>query len=107
VVRWPLATEFREAVSADPGTGEDRVERGREVRATVADHELDPVCLLAEVHHQVASLMGGPFSGWVQRDSEDADAPGGVLYHRQDIGLSTVAQFSFGRHGCRRCCTAS
>src|SRR5438309_615568 len=46
----------------DPGAGEDRVERGREVRAAVADHELGPMCLLAEVHDQVASLMGGQFS---------------------------------------------
>src|SRR5450631_686826 len=66
----------------DPGTGEDRVERGRVVRAAVADHELDPVCLLAEVHDQVASLLGGPFPGGMQGDSEDADAPGGVLDDR-------------------------
>jgi hypothetical protein len=59
----------------DPGAGEDRVERGGLVRAAVADHELGPMCLLAEVHDQVASLLGGPFSGWVQGDSEDADAP--------------------------------
>jgi hypothetical protein len=59
----------------DPGIGEDRVERGRVVRAAVADHELGPMCLLAEVHDQVASLLGGPFSGWVQGDSEDAVAP--------------------------------
>ena len=76
----------------DPGTGEDRVERGRVVRATVADHELDPMRLLAEVHGQVASLLGGPFSGWVQGDSEDADAPGGVLYDGQDMGLGAVEQ---------------
>jgi hypothetical protein len=25
-------------------------------------------------------------------DSEDADAPGGVLYHSQDIGLGAVEQ---------------
>src|ERR1700687_981357 len=31
----------------DPGISEDRVERGRVVRATVADHELDPVRPLA------------------------------------------------------------
>jgi hypothetical protein len=47
----------------DPGTGEDRVERGGEVRAAVADHELDPVRLLAEIHDQVAGLLGGP-SRW-------------------------------------------
>ena len=48
------------------------------------------MCLLSKVDHQVASLLGRPFSGWVQCDSEDADAPGGVLYHRQDIGLGAV-----------------
>jgi len=32
-----------------PGIGEDHVGRGRVVRAAVADHELDPLCLLAEV----------------------------------------------------------
>jgi hypothetical protein len=48
--------------------------------------------LLAEVHHQVASLLGGPFSGWVQGDCEDADAPGGVLYDGQDMGLGAVEQ---------------
>jgi hypothetical protein len=37
----------------DPGIGEDRLERGRVNRATVVDHELDLVCLLAEVHDQV------------------------------------------------------
>ena len=47
----------------DPGAGEDRVERGGEVRAAVADHELDPVCLSAEIHEQVAGLLGGPFPG--------------------------------------------
>src|ERR1039458_7748603 len=44
----------------DAGVGEDRVERGGEVRAAVADHELDPVCLSAEVYEQVAGLLGGP-----------------------------------------------
>jgi hypothetical protein len=33
-----------------PASARDRVERGRVVRATVADHELDLVCLIAEVH---------------------------------------------------------
>jgi hypothetical protein len=28
----------------------------------------------------------------MQGDSEDADAPGGVLYHGQDIGLGAVEQ---------------
>ncbi|MDQ6740268.1 MAG: hypothetical protein M3021_07855 [Actinomycetota bacterium] len=74
----------------DAGVGEDRVERGSEVRSAVADHELDPVRLLTEVHEEVACLLGGPFPGWVQGDSEDADAPGRVFYHRQDVGLCAV-----------------
>ena len=45
----------------DPGIGEDRVERGGEVRAAVADHEPDSVRLLTEVHDQVAGLLSGPF----------------------------------------------
>ena len=70
----------------------DRVERGGVVRAAVPDHELDPVRLLAEVHDQVAGLLGSPVPGWMQGDSEDADAPGGVLDHGQDISLGAVEQ---------------
>jgi hypothetical protein len=50
------------------------------------------MCLLAGVRHQVASLLGGPFPGGMQGDSADADAPGGVLDHRQDVGLGAVEQ---------------
>ena len=48
--------------------------------------------LLAEVHDQVAGLLSGPYPGRMQSDSEDADAPGGVLYHGQDVGLGAVEQ---------------
>jgi hypothetical protein len=63
----------------DAGVGEDRVECGGEVRSAVADHELDPVRLLAEVREEVACLLGGPLPGGVQRDAGDADAPGRVF----------------------------
>jgi hypothetical protein len=76
----------------DAGVGEDRVERGREIRAAVADHEADSMRLVAEAHQEVAGLLGCPRSGWMLRDSEDADAPGGVLDHGQDIGLGAVKQ---------------
>src|SRR6266702_4938029 len=56
--------------SPDPGVGEDGVERGGEVRAAVADHELAPAGLLAKVHDQVAGLLGGPFPGWMEGESE-------------------------------------
>ena len=50
------------------------------------------MCLVAEVHDQVACLLGGPFPGRVQGDAEDADAPGRVLDHGQDVGLGAVEQ---------------
>ena len=33
-----------------------------------------------------------PLPGWMQSDAEDADAPGGVLDHGQDIGLGAIEQ---------------
>jgi hypothetical protein len=74
----------------DPRISEDRVERSRIVRAAIADHELDPVRLLAEIHNQVPGLLGGPRPGGMQSDPEDADAPGGVLDHGQDVSLGAV-----------------
>jgi hypothetical protein len=50
------------------------------------------MCLLVEVHDEVAGLLGCPRTGWIQRDSEDADAPGGVLDHGQDVSLGAVEQ---------------
>jgi hypothetical protein len=76
----------------DPGVGEDRVECGREIRAAVADHELDSVRLVVEVHEEVAGLLGRPRAGWMLGDAEDADAPGGVLDYGQDVGLGAVEQ---------------
>jgi len=87
-MRRPHVTEH----GPDPGIGEDRAECGREVRAAVADHELDLVRLAAEVHDQVAGLLSGPFPSGMQSDSEDADSPGGVLDHGQDIGLGAAEQ---------------
>jgi hypothetical protein len=76
----------------DPGVGEDRVERGGEVGAAVADHELDSVRMFAEVHDQVACMLGGPRPGGMLGDAEDADAPGGVLDYCQDAGRGAVDQ---------------
>jgi len=48
--------------------------------------------LFAEVHEEVAGLLGGPLPGGMQGDPEDADAPGPVLDHGQDTGLGAVEQ---------------
>ena len=76
----------------DASVGKDCGDRGGEVRAAVADHELNPISLFAEVHEEVAGLLGGPVPGWMQGDAEDADAPGRVLDHGQDVGLGAVEQ---------------
>jgi hypothetical protein len=76
----------------DANIGEDRAERSGEVRPAVADHELDPVSLFAEVDEQVAGLLGGPLPGGMQGDPEDPDAPRPVLDHGQDPGLGAVEQ---------------
>jgi hypothetical protein len=55
-------------------------------------HELDLICLFAEVHEEVAGLLGGPLPGGMQGDPEDADPAGGVLDHGQDIGLGAIEQ---------------
>ena len=76
----------------DPGVGEDGVRSGGEAGAAVADHERDPAGLVAEIHDQVAGLLGGPFPGGEQGYPEDADAPGGVPDGGQDVGLRAVEQ---------------
>ena len=48
--------------------------------------------VLAEVHDQVAGLLGGPFPGWMQSGSQDADAPAGVLDHGQDVSRGAIEQ---------------
>jgi hypothetical protein len=84
--RRPYITEH----GPDPGISENRVERAREVRAAVADHESDSVRLLGKVHEEIAGLLSGPFPGGMQGDSQDADAPGGVLDDDEDVGAGAV-----------------
>jgi hypothetical protein len=76
----------------DASAGEDGDECGGEVRPAVADHELDPAGLFAEVPKEVAGLLGGRLPGGMEGDPEYAGAPGRVLDHGQDIGLGAVLQ---------------
>jgi hypothetical protein len=57
--------------------------------------------MLAEVHKQIAGLLGGPFPSGVQRYAEDADAPCGVLDHGQDVGLGAVEQIGREEVACQ------
>ena len=76
----------------DPGIGENSVESGGEVRSAVADHELDSGHLVAEVHDQVARLLGGPHSRWMLGNSENAEATGRVPGHGQNVSLGAVEE---------------
>jgi hypothetical protein len=44
----------------DADRGEDPVERGGELRVSIPDQEPEPIGSLAEVHRQVAGLLGHP-----------------------------------------------
>jgi hypothetical protein len=73
------------ADDADVGASEYRVERGGELAVPVADQELEPVGAVAEVHEQVAGLLGDPGSGGVGGDPGEVHAAAAVLDHEQDV----------------------
>jgi hypothetical protein len=72
----------RGADDADVGTGEHVVEGGGELAVSVADQEPGPV---AEIHQQVAGLLGDPGSGGVGGDPGDMHAAAAVLDHDEDV----------------------
>jgi hypothetical protein len=54
----------RGADDANVGTGEHRVEGGGELAVPVADQETELLGAVAEVHQQVAGLLGDPSPRW-------------------------------------------
>ena len=75
----------RGADDPDVGAGEDGVERGGELAVPVADQEPEPVGAVAEVHQQVAGLLGDPGPGGVGGDPGEVHAATVVLDHDQDV----------------------
>jgi len=71
------------ADDADAGAGEDCVERGRELAVPVTDQETKLVGPVAEVHDQVAGLLGDPGPGGVGGD------PGEVCTRRVPCSTAT------------------
>jgi hypothetical protein len=59
----------RSADDADVSARENRVEGGGKLGISVADEEPKPGGVVAEVHEQVADLLGDPGSGGVCGDS--------------------------------------
>jgi hypothetical protein len=69
----------------DALVGENLIESGGELGVTVPDEEperLDPV---AEIHDEVAGLLGGPGSGRIGRHAQDVHAPSVHLHDEQDV----------------------
>ena len=65
------------------GAGENGVERGGE--HSVAHQEPEPVRVFAEVHQQVAGLLGDPVPGGVGGDSGEVHASAAVLDDDDDV----------------------
>ena len=71
----------RGAEDADVGTGEHRVEGCGELAAAVADQEPKLVGPVAELHQQVAGLLGDPGLGGMGGDPGEVHAAAAVLDH--------------------------
>src|SRR6476469_3961363 len=59
---------YRGADDPQVGASEDGVERGGELAVPIADQEPEPIAAIAEVHQQVAGLLGDPGAGGVGGD---------------------------------------
>jgi hypothetical protein len=63
----------------DIGANEDGVERGGELAVPVADQEPELVGAIAEIHQQVAGLLGNPSAAGMGSDSGEVYAATVVL----------------------------
>jgi hypothetical protein len=83
---------------------QDLIEGSGERRVAVTGQGLDRLSVAVQVHQQVAGLLGHPRAGGAWRDAENADAPGGVLDHREDIDGRAIEQVdgeeAGGQDGC-------
>jgi hypothetical protein len=73
------------AEDGDVGAGEDRVEGGGELAVPIADQVPELLGVVAEVHEQVAGLLGHPGAGGMSGDPGEMHAAAAVLDHDQDV----------------------
>jgi len=78
-------TPRRDLDHLDARVRQDRVERGRELPGPVADEEPEPGGMFAEVHDEVAGLLGGPGSVGVRGHAEDVQVAVADLECEQDV----------------------
>jgi hypothetical protein len=65
----------------DPDTlgAEHLVEHRGEFGVAVTDQEFEAACVVAQVEHQVAGLLGDPCAGRIRGHTQNPNAAGGVL----------------------------
>jgi hypothetical protein len=86
---WGLDGRGDDLDVGGPGHG---IERRDELWPAIPHEELEPICVVFEVHQGVAGHLDGPLSGGVAGGAEDPDPPGGMLDHREDVGGGAVEQ---------------
>jgi hypothetical protein len=83
--RIRLWSSGRGADDSDVGTGEHGVKVGSEFAVSVADQESEAVGAVAEIHEQVAGLLGDPDAGGMGGDPGEVHAATAVLDHDKDV----------------------
>jgi hypothetical protein len=73
------------AENADVGAGEHGVEGGGELAVPIADQEPELLGAVAEVHQEVAGLLGDPGAGGMGGNPGEVHAATAVLDHHQDV----------------------
>jgi hypothetical protein len=85
LVQLPALSPRRWLPREQVGAGEHRVEGGGELAVPVTDQKPEPLGAVAELHQQVAGLLGHPAGGGMGGDPGDVHAAAAVLDHHQDI----------------------
>jgi hypothetical protein len=83
--RIRLWSSGRGADDSDVGTGEHGGKVGSEFAVSVADQESEAVGAVAEIHEQVAGLLGDPDAGGMGGDPGEVHAATAVLDHDKDV----------------------
>ena len=84
------------ANDGDGGAGEHGVEGGGELGISVADQEPELFGLVAEVHQEVAGLLGDPRPGRMGGDPGEVHAAAPVLDHDQDVEATQEDRVDMG-----------
>ncbi len=80
----PWATR-RDPDYPDAHIGQDGVERCCELTGSISDEVVEFTDAIAEVHHQVADLLGGPLAVRVRGRTQEMHGPAGHFQDEEDV----------------------